>query len=55
MATKMKHMERSHRSYHNSKPFASFERKAKAVKSQKAQKSTFWNSLKSLYARTTNK
>lgn len=58
MATKTKHMERSHRSYHNPKPFASFERKAEALKGQKAQKvqkASLRDKLKSLYHRTTNK
>lgn len=55
MATRTKHMERSHRSYHNPKPFASFEKRAEALKGQKVQKASLLDKLKSLYHRTTNK
>ena len=55
MATKTKHMERSHRSYHDPKPFGLFEQKANWRKGQKIQKATFLEKFKSLFHRTTNK
>lgn len=55
MATKTKHMERSHRSYHDPKPFASFERKADWMKGQKIQRASFLEKFKALFHRTTNK
>lgn len=56
MATKTKHVARSHRSYHNPKPFANFEKKALTVKeTREARKSGLLSSLKSLFHRTTNK
>ena len=55
MATKTKHKERSCRSYHDPRPFASFERKANVKKDQKARKVTLREVLKSLFHRTTNK
>ena len=55
MATAKKHMERSHRSYHNAKPFADFERKAKIKQTKKENKKNFMGIFKSLFHRTTNK
>ena len=55
MATKTKHMERSHRSYHNPKPFASFEQRAKLKTAKKEHSATFLSRLKALFHRTTNK
>ena len=55
MATKQKHMERSHRSYHNPKPFGEFERKAKLKTGQKARSASLADFVKSLLHRTTNK
>lgn len=55
MATKTKHMERSRRSSHNPKPFASFERKAVVMKEQKTNRKGFLEGLKQLFHRTTNK
>ena len=55
MASKKKHMERSHRSYHNPKPFASFEHRAAVKTSTKDYKKTLWDKVKSLFRRTTNK
>lgn len=51
MATAVKHMKRSHRSYNNLKPFADFERKAQIKKSKKENKGFFAK----LFHRTTNK
>jgi hypothetical protein len=51
MATKNKHRERSHRSYHKNVDFSDFERKAKAKLADKKQKSFFAK----LFHRTTNK
>lgn len=51
MATKNKHRERSHYSYHNKPDFTDFERKAK-VKSSKKEKKSF---LAKLFNRITNK
>lgn len=55
MATKTKHMERSHRSYHNPKPFGNFERRAAVKKSQKVQRTSLKDRLSALLHRTTNK
>lgn len=55
MATAKKHMERSHRSYHATKPYADFERKATLKKGQKEQGKSIFEALKSLFHRTTNK
>lgn len=55
MANKTKHMERSRRSYHNPKPFASFENRALIKDGQKAQGATFLDRMKALFHRTTNK
>lgn len=55
MATKTKHKERSCRSYHDSKPFASFEHKANWRKGQKVQRESFGEKIKALLHRTTNK
>lgn len=41
MATKNKHRERSHRSYHKNIDFLDFERKAKVKSAKKEQKSFF--------------
>ena len=49
MATAKKHMERSHRSYHNPKPFADFESKARFKAYQEEQKS-FFGRLASLFS-----
>lgn len=54
MATKNKHRERSHRSYHKNVDFSDFERKAKAKLADKKQKSFFANFDK-LFHRITNK
>ena len=54
MAGAVKHMERSHRSYKNYKPFSDFERKAQIKKARVNNKSLF-ESLKSVFHRTTNK
>lgn len=51
MATKNKHRERSHRSYHKNVDFSDFERKAKVKSIKKEQKSFF----DKLFHRTTNK
>lgn len=51
MATAVKHMQRSHRSYNEVKPFADFERKAKIKRASKENKSLFAK----LFHRTTNK
>jgi len=55
MASKTKHMERSRRSYHNPKPFASFENRALIKDGQKAKKETLRERIKALFHRTTNK
>lgn len=51
MARAVKHMERSHRSHNNYKPFADFEKRA-YVRKAKADNKGF---LASLFHRTTNK
>ena len=51
MAGAIKHMERSHRSYHKNVDFSDFERKAKVKEVKKEQKSFF----DKLFHRTTNK
>lgn len=51
MATAVKHMERSHRSYKEVKPFSDFERKAKIKKASKENKSLFAK----FFHRTSNK
>lgn len=55
MATAKKHMERSHRSYHNPKPFAHFASKAMYAKAQETKRKTIGEMIKSLFQRTTNK
>lgn len=55
MATAKKHMERSHRSYHDPKPFARFEAKANLKKAQETKRKTIGEMIKSLFHRTTNK
>lgn len=55
MTSRAKHMERSHRSYHNPKPFADFEQKAKLKGAKKEHTATFVERLKQLFHRTTNK
>lgn len=55
MATAKKHMARSHRSYHNQKPFAIFEQKAIVKKNEKVQKQSVLEMVKALFHRTTNK
>lgn len=55
MTSRAKHMERSHRSYHQPKPFASFEQKAKVKTGKKARSASLANFVKSLLHRTTNK
>ena len=55
MSGAVKHMERSHRSYKTSKPFADFERKAQVKKSRKENKTFFENLKAQLFHRTTNK
>ena len=55
MATANKHRERSHRSYHEAKPFAQFEARAKIKQAGKVRKKTFADVIKSLFHRTTNK
>ena len=54
MSGAVKHMERSHRSYRTSKPFADFERKAKVKETYKKNESLF-EKFKSVFHRTTNK
>lgn len=54
MAGKLKHMERSHRSYKAYTPFSDFERKAQVKKTRKDTESLF-EKFKSLFHRTTNK
>ena len=51
MATKNKHRERSHRSYHKNVDFSDFERKAKVKEFKNEQKSLFAK----LFHITTNK
>lgn len=55
MATAKKHMERSHRSHHASKPFANFEMKAGMKKAQEVQRKSILEMVKSLFHRTTSK
>lgn len=55
MTSRAKHMERSHRSYHNPKPFGEFERKAKVRTVQKERRKSILESLKTFFHRTTNK
>lgn len=55
MATAKKHMERSHRSYHNAKPFAQFEAQATAKAYSEAHKTSFIEMLKTFLHKTTNK
>lgn len=55
MATAKKHMERSHRSHHDPKPFAHFEAKAMYAKAQETKRRTIGEMIKSLFQRTTNK
>ena len=55
MSGRLKHMERSHRSYKTSKPFADFERKAQLKKSGKESKSFFEKLKAKSVHRTTNK
>ncbi len=58
MATKNKHMERSHRSYHKNVDFSDFERKANIKQVKKAsQKSSagLLGKLKQTFHRMTNK
>ena len=55
MATKKKHAERSHRSYHTPKPFADFERKSVAKTYKKAQTASVLERVKALFHRTTSK
>lgn len=55
MAGRAKHMARSHRSYHNPKPFLDFERKAnfKAAKEQKRK--SMMEVLKAFFHRNQSK
>ena len=46
MAGRIKHMERSHRSYHNYKPFATFERKANIKLAQKVTRLSLMDRVK---------
>ena len=63
MAGRIKHMERSHRSYHNPKPFAQFERKANFKAYAKVTrlslmdraKKTVKNAVQKVFHRTTDK
>ena len=55
MATAKKHMERSHYSYHEPKPFAQFEARAKVKAARKIQKKTIGERIKAFFHRTTNK
>ena len=55
MASKKKHAERSHRSYHNPKPFADFEKRAVLKTNKKARTASIMERLKSMFHRTTNK
>ena len=55
MSSKMKYKERSRRSHHNSKPFATFERKAVAVSEYKKSRGGLLASLKTMFHRTSNK
>ena len=55
MASKKKHMERSHRSYHNPKPFASFERNDAFKASTKDYKPTLLDRVENLFHRTKKK
>jgi len=48
-------MERSHRSYHDQKPFANFEHRAKVKNVKKKNAATLGERLKALFHRTTNK
>lgn len=51
MAGAIKHMERSHRSHNNYKPFSDFERKAR-IKKFRVENNNF---IAKLFHRTTNK
>lgn len=55
MANRKKHMERSHRSYHNPKPFAKFEAKAQMKTVRKEKRKTLGEMVKAFFTRTTNK
>lgn len=55
MANRRKHMERSHRSYHNPKPFAHFEAKAQVKKYHETKRKSIFEMMKSFFHRTTNK
>lgn len=63
MAGRKKHMERSHRSYHNPKPFAQFESRANIKLAQKVtrlslmdrMKKTVKNAVQKVFHRTTDK
>ena len=55
MATAKKHMERSHRSHHNPKPFAYFASKSMYKVAQGTKRKTIIEMIESLFQRTTNK
>lgn len=55
MATAKKHMERSHRSHHNPKPFAHFASKSMYKAAQETKRITIIEMIKSLFHRTTDK
>ena len=55
MATANKHRERSHYSYHQTKPFAHFEAKAQMKKVREVKRKTIGEMIKSLFHRTKNK
>lgn len=52
MAGRAKHAERSHRSYHNPKPFGSFYQKASTTAANKAKRSLA-DSIKSFFHKKT--
>lgn len=63
MAGRVKHMERSHRSYHNPKPFAQFESRANIKLAQRVtklslmdrMKKTVKDAVQKVFHRTTDK
>ena len=55
MASKKKHMERSHRSHHNPKPFAHFEHNAVSAAHNKEKTASLIERMKAFFHRMTSK